>query len=74
MEVLILGCDVGVFVSEFLFEKDLLNGLPDEGVNLLQYLLYIWNFEYFIHLAAARQTRISAACMDFKGLIYFAPF
>lgn len=46
--------------------------LPD-AVNVL-YLLNIRNFEYFILLAATRQTKISAACIDFKGLIHLAYF
>lgn len=75
MKVLVLGVSwVCLYQISSLKKTLLLNGLPAEGVNLLQYLLYIWNFEYLIHLAAARQTRISAACMDLKGLIYLAPF
>lgn len=46
--------------------------LPD-AFNIL-HLLNIRNFEYFILLAATGQTRISAACMDFKGLTYLAYF
>ena len=35
-------------------------------------MLNIQNFEYFSLLAATGQTRISTACMDFKGLICLA--